>query len=46
MVQFSAYLLWHYLEQDAVVEEIRGMKKGVILSSKLPYYYAGRPELP
>jgi len=41
---FPAYRF--FFEQEAVVVEIRGMKKGVILSSKLPYYYAGRPELP
>ena len=33
------------IEPEADVS-VRGMKKGVILSSKLPYYYAGRPELP
>ena len=37
-MQFSAYLLIVFFEQEAVVGEIRGMKKGVILSSKLPYY--------
>lgn len=41
MVQFSASLLIVFFEQEAVVGEIRGMKKGVILSSKLPYLLGG-----
>ena len=40
-MQFSAYLLIVFFEQEAVVGKIRGMKKGVILSSKLPYLLGG-----
>ena len=35
-MQFSASLLYW---ARSLVREVRGMKKGVILSSKLPYLY-------
>ncbi len=36
-MQFSATLLVFFISKKLLSGEIRGMKKGVILSSKLPY---------